>query len=84
MLKIRNDTSVEAEPRLRRRLDLPLLVLYGTGITIGAGICSASLSSRAIDCVTRNRTDLDANSRIYELCSNDKQFITEVKFIFSI
>ena len=28
----------EPEPALRRRLGLPLLVLYGTGITIGAGI----------------------------------------------
>src|SRR6478735_498088 len=28
-----NDT-----PTLRRRLGLPLLVLYGTGVTIGAGI----------------------------------------------
>jgi len=30
--------AVELEPALRRRLGLPLLVLYGTGITIGAGI----------------------------------------------
>src|SRR5579864_8887642 len=30
------DTSMV--PALRRRLGLPLLVLYGTGITIGAGI----------------------------------------------
>jgi|RhiMethySRZTD1v2_1073278.scaffolds.fasta_scaffold73695_3 APA family basic amino acid/polyamine antiporter len=29
---------IEALPALRRRLGLPLLVLYGTGITIGAGI----------------------------------------------
>lgn len=29
---------VELPPVLRRRLGLPLLVLYGTGITIGAGI----------------------------------------------
>jgi APA family basic amino acid/polyamine antiporter len=26
------------EPKLRRRLGLPLLVLYGTGITVGAGV----------------------------------------------
>lgn len=32
-------TSMQAiSPALRRRLGLPLLVLYGTGITIGAGI----------------------------------------------
>ncbi len=30
--------SNEPLPALRRRLNLPLLVLYGTGITIGAGI----------------------------------------------
>jgi amino acid transporter len=29
---------MEVPPALRRRLGLPLLVLYGTGITIGAGI----------------------------------------------
>ena len=29
---------IEVPPALRRRLGLPLLVLYGTGITIGAGI----------------------------------------------
>lgn len=29
---------LELKPALRRRLGLPLLVLYGTGITIGAGI----------------------------------------------
>ena len=29
---------LELAPALRRRLGLPLLVLYGTGITIGAGI----------------------------------------------
>src|SRR3954469_11663036 len=32
------DSSTEQPARLRRRLGLPLLVLYGTGITIGAGI----------------------------------------------
>lgn len=30
--------AVELPPALRRRLGLPLLVLYGTGITVGAGI----------------------------------------------
>ena len=30
--------TIELPPTLRRRLGLPLLVLYGTGITIGAGI----------------------------------------------
>ena len=30
--------SGEKRPRLRRRLTLPLLVLYGLGVTIGAGI----------------------------------------------
>jgi basic amino acid/polyamine antiporter, APA family len=30
--------AFELKPGLRRRLGLPLLVLYGTGITIGAGI----------------------------------------------
>jgi amino acid transporter len=33
-----DDPSIELPPALRRRLGLPLLVLYGTGITIGAGI----------------------------------------------
>ena len=32
------DPPIELPPALRRRLGLPLLVLYGTGITIGAGI----------------------------------------------
>jgi len=32
------ESSNESAPALRRRLGLPLLVLYGTGITIGAGI----------------------------------------------
>ena len=32
-----NDLPIEVAA-LRRRLGLPLLVLYGTGITIGAGI----------------------------------------------
>ncbi|WP_339035111.1 amino acid permease [Bradyrhizobium symbiodeficiens] len=32
------DSSVDVSGNLRRRLGLPLLVLYGTGITIGAGI----------------------------------------------
>ena len=32
------DPSIESTVPLRRRLGLPLLVLYGTGITIGAGI----------------------------------------------
>jgi len=33
-----SDRPIELPPALRRRLGLPLLVLYGTGITIGAGI----------------------------------------------
>ena len=33
-----NDPTIERPAVLRRRLGLPLLVLYGTGITIGAGI----------------------------------------------
>ena len=33
-----DDTPTELPVALRRRLGLPLLVLYGTGITIGAGI----------------------------------------------
>ena len=33
-----DDHPIELPPVLRRRLGLPLLVLYGTGITIGAGI----------------------------------------------
>ena len=33
-----NDPPVELPAALRRRLGLPLLVLYGTGITVGAGI----------------------------------------------
>ena len=32
------EASTQLPPALRRRLNLPLLVLYGTGITIGAGI----------------------------------------------
>lgn len=32
------DDPIKSPPALRRRLGLPLLVLYGTGITIGAGI----------------------------------------------
>ena len=32
------DRATEASVPLRRRLGLPLLVLYGTGITVGAGI----------------------------------------------
>ena len=32
------ETSLENAVALRRRLGLPLLVLYGTGITVGAGI----------------------------------------------
>ena len=35
---MRNDPPIEQPAALRRRLGLPLLVLYGTGITIGAGI----------------------------------------------
>ncbi len=37
-MKIADDPPVELPAALRRRLGLPLLVLYGTGITIGAGI----------------------------------------------
>ena len=33
-----NGPPIELPAALRRRLGLPLLVLYGTGITIGAGI----------------------------------------------
>src|SRR5512132_1492971 len=33
-----NEPPIELSAVLRRRLGLPLLVLYGTGITIGAGI----------------------------------------------
>jgi APA family basic amino acid/polyamine antiporter len=33
-----SDRTVEGFVPLRRRLGLPLLVLYGTGITVGAGI----------------------------------------------
>ena len=33
-----HDPTLELPPALRRRLGLPLLVLYGVGITIGAGI----------------------------------------------
>src|SRR5512146_3011185 len=33
-----HDPALELPPALRRRLGLPLLVLYGVGITIGAGI----------------------------------------------
>jgi len=36
--KGQKNPPIEAPPALRRRLGLPLLVLYGTGITIGAGI----------------------------------------------
>src|SRR6476659_10670302 len=32
------NVPIELPPALRRRLGLPLLVLYGTGITVGAGI----------------------------------------------
>ncbi|WP_245428023.1 hypothetical protein [Bradyrhizobium sp. MOS003] len=32
------DSSVDISGNLRRRLGLPLLVLYGTGITSGADI----------------------------------------------
>src|SRR6476659_7639728 len=32
------NVPIELPPALRRQLGLPLLVLYGTGITIGAGI----------------------------------------------
>jgi amino acid transporter len=35
---MRDDPPIELPAALRRRLGLPLLVLYGTGITIGAGI----------------------------------------------
>ena len=38
MSKSSESLPVELSPALRRRLGLPLLVLYGTGITIGAGI----------------------------------------------
>src|SRR3954470_13215471 len=31
-------TATVAEPRLRRNLTLPLLTLYGVGVTVGAGI----------------------------------------------
>jgi APA family basic amino acid/polyamine antiporter len=33
-----DEAGIERSPGLKRRLGLPLLVLYGTGITIGAGI----------------------------------------------
>src|SRR5450631_808143 len=33
-----HDPAIELTAALQRRLGLPLLVLYGTGITIGAGI----------------------------------------------
>lgn len=33
-----SDERLQPSPALRRRLGLPLLVLYGTGITVGAGI----------------------------------------------
>ena len=33
-----NDRSIDGAVPLRRRLGLVLLVLYGTGITVGAGI----------------------------------------------
>ena len=32
------ESKIEKPAQLRRRLGLPLLVLYGTGITIGSGI----------------------------------------------
>jgi hypothetical protein len=32
------DEPLQQPDALRRRLGLPLLVLYGTGITVGAGI----------------------------------------------
>lgn len=38
MPKNAQSLPVDLPPALRRRLGLPLLVLYGTGITIGAGI----------------------------------------------
>ena len=38
MSKQLHSLAIELPPTLRRRLGLPLLVLYGTGITIGAGI----------------------------------------------
>ena len=38
MSKKPESLPLELPPALRRRLGLPLLVLYGTGITIGAGI----------------------------------------------
>ncbi len=31
-------TAKSELPKLRRRLTLPLLVLYGVGVTVGAGI----------------------------------------------
>ncbi|MDP6876544.1 MAG: amino acid permease [Alphaproteobacteria bacterium] len=33
-----SDNSMDDRPKLRRRLNLPLLTLYGLGVTIGAGI----------------------------------------------
>ena len=33
-----SERAIESSVPLRRRLGLPLLVLYGTGITVGAGI----------------------------------------------
>ena len=39
------NTAIELQNGLRRRLGLPLLVLYGTGITIGAGIAFWSARS---------------------------------------
>src|SRR6476660_5014751 len=35
---MKRDLAIESSVPLRRRLGLPLLVLYGTGITVGAGI----------------------------------------------
>jgi basic amino acid/polyamine antiporter, APA family len=36
-----SETRVERRPALRRLLGLPLLVLYGTGITVGAGTAAS-------------------------------------------
>jgi hypothetical protein len=36
-LNMANDPPIELPAALKRRLGLPLLVLYGVGITIGAG-----------------------------------------------
>ena len=61
-----------AQPTLRRSLSLPLLVLYGLGTTIGAGIYALTGKIAALGLLSDGRSPAGSRSETLH-CSNEQR-----------